>query len=74
MGKLNIRGYFTIMGSAWKLHQGDASYPLAGLRSVTVTDDNQIILDLPGRKVILKEEVTKSPLTATNSQEAHEIT
>jgi hypothetical protein len=53
MGKLNIRGYFTTANGIWILHQNESDYPLAELRSVTVTDDKQIILDMPGRRKIL---------------------
>ncbi|MGD8399729.1 MAG: hypothetical protein PVH64_02160 [Bacillota bacterium] len=74
MGKLNIRGYFTVEDGVWVLNQGELRYPLAGLRSVTTNEDNQIILDLPDRQITLRGEAIKSPLTVSSSQEAHEIT
>jgi hypothetical protein len=55
MGRLNIRGHFTVQNGIWILWRGEAPYPLAGLRNITVTKDNQIILDLPGSQVILRE-------------------
>jgi hypothetical protein len=72
MGKLNIRGYFTVNDNGvWILHHKGSDYPLAGLCNVTATDDGRIIVSLPGRQIVLDGEATKSPLTATNSQEAH---
>jgi hypothetical protein len=56
MGRLNIEGRFTVQDGAWVLWRDGLSYPLAGLRNVAVTADNHILLDLPGRTVILREE------------------
>jgi hypothetical protein len=72
MGRFNIRGYFTVQNGVWILWRGEAPYPLAGLRNITVTEDNHILLDLPSRAVILSEEAMalKNLSTVTSNQEA----
>jgi hypothetical protein len=56
MGRIGIRGYFIVRAGVWLLQRNEACYSLTGLRGVTVTVDNQILLDLPGRTLILREE------------------
>jgi hypothetical protein len=54
---------------------GEAPYPLAGLRNITVTKDNQIILDLPGGQITLREEAMtiKGLSAAGNNRKATEV-
>jgi hypothetical protein len=72
MGRLSIRGHFTVQSGVWTLWSDGEDYSLAGLRSVTVTKDDQIILSLPDRALVLREEMSaiKNLSAAGNGQEA----